>query len=66
MGLESWSNAKELRLYLLNREITQLGLCFRKVLSQQLERLVGGRRTKSGEQVIAIVQVRKDKDCYEL
>ena len=46
MELESWNNAKELRLYLLNREITQLGLCFRKALLQQLERSVCGGRAK--------------------
>lgn len=63
MGLESWNSAKELRLYLLNREIKK---CFRKALLQQFGRSFGGERTKSGEQVIAIVQVRKDKDCYEL
>lgn len=63
MGLESWNSAKELRLYLLNREIKK---CFRKAYLQQFERSFGDERTKSGEQVIAIVQVRRDKDCYEL
>lgn len=64
-GEMSWNPAKMLRCYLLNREVAQLDLCFRKSLLQQLERSVSGGRAESCEQVIATGQVRRDKGCYE-